>query len=79
MNAKTTLVSLRCGQVTRVFELTQAERLLGMRDNGGWHLPEDSIFEYTGYGIRFKQDKRGVGISGEEGGDKEGEGTPELG
>lgn len=49
MNAKTTKVALQCDAlgVTQDFEITHAERLLKMQNNGGWVLPKNSdyIFE----------------------------------
>jgi hypothetical protein len=40
MNAKQTKVALRADSlgVTREFEITHAERLLTMQNNGGWYL-----------------------------------------
>ena len=40
----------------REFDIEQANRLLAMRKNGGWRLPEDSKFEYKeGYGIDYRR------------------------
>ena len=58
MNAKTTTVTLVANGVTRDFELSHAETLLGMPNNGGWHLPENSKFEYANNGLRRRQDKK---------------------
>ena len=59
MNAKTTTVTLVANGVTREFEISHAERLLRMPNNGGWHLPESSKFEFNvDYGLRRRQDKR---------------------
>ena len=59
MNAKTTTVTLVANGVTREFEISHAERLLRMPNNGGWHLPESSNFEFNvDYGLRRRQDKR---------------------
>ena len=58
MNAKTTTVTLVANGVTREFEFSHAERLLRMPNNGGWHLPEKSKFEFVDYGLRRRQDKR---------------------
>jgi len=57
MNAKTTTVTLEANGVTREFELSHAERLLIMPNNGGWHLPENSKFEFVNNGLRRRQDK----------------------
>lgn len=59
MNAKTTTVTLVANDVARDFELSHAERLLRMPNNGGWHLPENSKFEFVDYGLRRRQDKKG--------------------
>jgi len=58
MNAKTTTVTLVANGVTREFELTHAERLLRMPNNGGWQLPQDSKFEFIDNGLRRKQVKK---------------------
>ena len=60
MNAKTTTVALVANGVTREFEFSHAERLLMMRNNGGWKLTEKSKFEFSeNYGLRRCQDKKG--------------------
>lgn len=44
--------------LSQEFTLTHAERLLGMDNNGGWALPEDSQYTYTKEnGITIKSDK----------------------
>ncbi len=58
MNAKTTTVTLMANNVTREFEISHAERLLRMPNNGGWHLPENSKFEFVNNGLQRRQDKR---------------------
>lgn len=46
MAAKTTFVTLECEALgKREFEISQAERLLNMKPNGGWVLA-DSKFEF---------------------------------
>lgn len=52
MYAKTTTVTLVANGVTRDFELSHAERLLCMPNNGGWHLPDNSKFEFVNNGLR---------------------------
>jgi hypothetical protein len=43
------------------FEIAHAERLLGMPNNGGWHLPEDSNFQMTRInGLIHKRNTRKV-------------------
>lgn len=51
-------VVLEAGEVRREFEITHAERLLRMPNNGGWHLPQDSDFEITEQnGIELRRNK----------------------
>lgn len=53
-------VRLETGDYSEEFELSHAERILDMGEavNGGWHVPEDSEYEYTEeYGLRLKSDK----------------------
>lgn len=38
------------------FEFTHAERLLRLT-KAGWHLPENSKFEFVGNGLRYKSNK----------------------
>lgn len=59
MKAKTTYVLLVAGEQKREFEFTHAERLLRMPNNGGWHLPEESKFEFVNDGLQRKRDKKG--------------------
>lgn len=47
MSAKITRVTLVAGNLTREFPIDQAERILRLRNGGGWALPEDSEFIYT--------------------------------
>lgn len=58
MNAKTTTVTLVANGVTREFELSHAERLLRMRNNGGWELTENSKYEFVDNGLRRRGNKR---------------------
>lgn len=53
MNAKTTMVTLAVGDVTREFEIGHAERLLRIT-KAGWHIPAESKFEFVNNGIRVK-------------------------
>lgn len=59
--AKATKVTLCCprhGMVAE-FEASHAERILRMRNNGGWELPEDSRFEFDREnGITYKRHKK---------------------
>ena len=48
MNAKTTTITLVVPEhnMSQDFEFSHAERLLGMRNNGGWTLPKDSQYKF---------------------------------
>lgn len=59
--AKSTLVLLECTTLNtnKEFEITHAERLLRMKNNGGWKLPENSQFEFDNeHGIRYRRNKK---------------------
>jgi len=58
MNAKRTMVTLAVGDVTREFEFSHAERLLRWPNNGGWHLPENSKFEFVDYALQRKRNNK---------------------
>ena len=58
MKAKATKVQLKAGEIVREFDFVQAERLLRMRNNGGWELPEKSKFEFKENALRYRQDKK---------------------
>lgn len=47
MAKKDSKIFLVCGSLEREFEVTHAERLLKMPNNGGWELPQDSNYEYN--------------------------------
>jgi len=72
MNAKVTKVALECPtlNVTVDYEISHAERLLRMRNNGGWRLPEKSTFEFVDNGIRRKGNKKTDNGTTETGDDK---------
>lgn len=59
MNAKTTTVVLVANGTEREFEISHAERLLNMPNNGGWHLPKNSKYEFVDYALRCRSDKKG--------------------
>jgi hypothetical protein len=45
--AKITIITLECPALgRRDFEVSHAERLLAMPNNGGWQLPKDSPYDY---------------------------------
>lgn len=55
MNAKTTIVKLSCdaiGVVQREFEISHAERLMRMQDNGGWQIDDEDYDLDNGNVIR---------------------------
>ncbi|MCM1077864.1 MAG: hypothetical protein NC344_06840 [Bacteroidales bacterium] len=54
MNGKVTRVTLRCNAlgVTEEFEITHAERILNMRNNGGWVLEDSNYIFKNGALIR---------------------------
>jgi hypothetical protein len=60
MNAKVTKVALECPALdtTVEYEISHAERLLRMRNNGGWQLPEKSPFEFVDNGIKRRGNKK---------------------
>lgn len=41
------------------FTLEHAERLLRMKNNGGWILPKDSKFELTENGLKYRTNTKG--------------------
>lgn len=70
--AKTTKIALCCpAHGMRVeLEASHAERLLRMRNNGGWQLPEDSRFEFDKeHGLRYKRHKKADSGAKEQGDD----------
>lgn len=58
MNAKTTAVTLVANGVTEEFEFSHAERILRMPRNGGWHLPDDSKYEFVNNGLQCRGNKK---------------------
>lgn len=75
MNAKTTTVTLAVGNVTKDFEFTHAERLLKIT-KAGWHLPDNSKYEFVENAIRIKQDKKGNNRGAQRTGVDDGEVAP---
>ena len=59
MNAKTTTITLVVPEHNKSqdFEFSHAERLLGMRNNGGWQLPKDSKYEFKNGSLNSRKDK----------------------
>lgn len=60
MYAKETKIVLVCSQhnLKQELEITHAERLLRLKNNGGWELPADSKFTFDGNGIKLKPNKK---------------------
>ena len=60
--AKTTQITLECSALgCRDFEVSHAERLLAMPNNGGWKLPENSPYIFDNGSISRRNQKRGTG------------------
>lgn len=60
-NSKATKVVLECEKLgmKKEFDVDHAERLLLMKNNGGWHLPSDSNFEFDKEnGIRYRRNNQ---------------------
>lgn len=57
MAAKTTMIRLQVGNRYQDFEFSHAETLLRIT-RAGWHLPEDSQYEFVNNAIRVKQHKK---------------------
>lgn len=58
MAAKTTIVTLEVGARREDFEFSHAERILKMRNNGGWHLPEGSKFVFENNALYRRPTKK---------------------
>lgn len=61
MRAKVSTVTLHVPALgmERAFGIPHAERLLAMRNNGGWELPEDSPYVYSPEnGLTARKDTR---------------------
>lgn len=52
---KKTVVPLTNGVGVRSFSVEHAERLLRMKNGGGWSLPEGSKFEFVDNGINVRR------------------------
>lgn len=57
MAAKVTSVRLTAGDRTETFEISHAERLLSIENNGGWKVAEDEKLVWTKDGFRPVKDK----------------------
>lgn len=74
---KRTLVTLQVGEWLQDFEIDHAERLLAMPDNGGWHLPADSDYQFDKEnGITRKRTQKAHSATPEEGNASTGDSAP---
>lgn len=59
MATKVNTIRLQVGERIEAFEVEHAERILRMRNNGGWHIADDEKVELTKNGFRPRKDKGG--------------------
>ena len=59
MATKVNTIRLQVGERIEAFEVEHAERILRMRNNGGWHIADDEKVELTKNGKKKKKDKGG--------------------
>jgi hypothetical protein len=61
--AKVTMITLVVPEhgMMRDFVVEHAERLLAMKNNGGWELPADSPYKYEDGSISKRDKKEGKG------------------
>lgn len=72
MGAKVTKIALMRidNEQVQEFEVTHAERLLRMRNNGGWVLPEKSNYQFDKEnGITSKRHQKGTNEDNQESND----------
>ena len=58
MATKVNTIRLQVGGRIESFEIEHAERILRMRNNGGWHIDDDEKVEFTKNGFRPKKNNR---------------------
>ena len=51
-------VELQVGKIKESFEISHAERILSMTNNGGWKLPTDSKYIFDKNGLTVKSNKK---------------------
>lgn len=71
--AKKTMVELTNDKlgVTKKYEISHAERILRMPNNGGWYLPEKSNYKFDEEdGIELKANKGGDIVAEKQNGDQ---------
>lgn len=60
-------IGLIAGGKEQLFEVTHAERILRMPNNGGWNIPDDSPYKFDKKnGITFRANKGKAGKSESE-------------
>ena len=60
--SKQTIITLNCPALgDRQFEVSHAERLLAMPNNGGWKLPDNSPYVYENGSISRRNKKENAG------------------
>lgn len=67
--AKETMIELEIPQGRKAFPVEQADGLLRMKFNGGWHLPEDSEWTWCAEKGFEKKSKRKAAENGPDGSD----------
>ena len=61
-SGKKTMITLECPALgCRDFEVSHAERLLAMLNNGGWHLPDNSPYVFDNGSISRRNQERSTG------------------
>ena len=58
MATKVNTIRLQVGGRIESFEIEHAERILRMRNNGGWHIADDEKVEIKKNGFRPKKNNR---------------------
>ena len=58
MATKVNTIRLQVGGRIESFEIEHAERILRMRNNGGWHIADGEKVEFTKNGFRPKKNNR---------------------
>ena len=58
MATKVNTMRLQGGGRIESFEIEHAERIVRMRNNGGWHIADDEKVEFTKNGFRPKKNNR---------------------
>lgn len=57
MSGRIKSITLQVGDRLQDFEISHAERILRMPNNGGWRLPEDSNYQLDEHGINIRRNK----------------------